>query len=159
MEKTSVLNGKKNKSSTGNRSRCDDYMRNGGYPEKPYRLAVSPRAIFQHYLISILLKDVAKRHKVRNTTDLLQPCNISVVNISAIRFQPMNLPENWDCQAWRRQKEILRLSNEPYLFFFLPRFNNKLKLMSKAPKKVYVVDNGFCAKHGFQSSVRTSDAC
>ncbi|WP_302324051.1 ATP-binding protein, partial [Bacteroides congonensis] len=46
-----------------------DYMRNGGYPE-----TIKARAITKNYLStlfdSILLKDVVKRHKVRNTTDL-----------------------------------------------------------------------------------------
>ncbi|WP_289225888.1 ATP-binding protein, partial [Bacteroides acidifaciens] len=41
---------------------------------------------------------------------------------------------------------------EPYLFFYLPRFNNKLKLMTKAPKKVYVVDNGFVRSTAFNLS-------
>ena len=48
---------------------ADDYMRNGGYPE-----TIQSRNITKSYLStlfdSILLKDVAKRHKVRNTTDL-----------------------------------------------------------------------------------------
>jgi predicted AAA+ superfamily ATPase len=41
---------------------------------------------------------------------------------------------------------------EPYLFFYLPRFNNKLKLMNKAPRKVYVVDNGFVQSAAFNLS-------
>ncbi|WP_300877601.1 DUF4143 domain-containing protein, partial [uncultured Duncaniella sp.] len=41
---------------------------------------------------------------------------------------------------------------EPYLFFYLPRFNNKLKLMKKAPRKVYVVDNGFVQSTAFNLS-------
>ena len=41
---------------------------------------------------------------------------------------------------------------EPYLFFYLPRFDNKLKLMKKAPQKVYVVDNGFVAARAFNLS-------
>ena len=42
--------------------------------------------------------------------------------------------------------------HEPYLFYFLPRYNNKLKLMKKAPRKVYVVDNGFVAAKAFALS-------
>ena len=38
---------------------------------------------------------------------------------------------------------------EPYLFFFLPRFNNKLKLMAKADRKAYIVDNGFVQSSAF----------
>lgn len=42
--------------------------------------------------------------------------------------------------------------HEPYLFYYLPRYNNKLKLMKKAPRKVYVVDNGFVAAKAFALS-------
>ena len=42
--------------------------------------------------------------------------------------------------------------HEPYLFFYLSRYNNKLKLMTKVPKKVYVVDNGFVAAKAFALS-------
>jgi hypothetical protein len=41
---------------------------------------------------------------------------------------------------------------EPFLFFFLPRFNNKLKLMLKADQKVYVIDNGFVNSAAFNLS-------
>ena len=48
---------------------ADDYMRNGGYPE-----VVASRQLTRSYLDtlfdSIVWKDVAKRHKVRNVTDL-----------------------------------------------------------------------------------------
>ena len=44
----------------------------------------------------------------------------------------MTLPENLDCQALQRQKYFCDYLAEPYLFFYLPRFNNKLKLMTKS---------------------------
>lgn len=42
--------------------------------------------------------------------------------------------------------------HEPYLFYYLSRYNNKLKLMNKAPRKVYVVDNGFVSSKAFYLS-------
>ena len=42
--------------------------------------------------------------------------------------------------------------HEPYLFFYLSRYDNKLKLMKKAARKVYVVDNGFVCSKGFNLS-------
>ena len=42
--------------------------------------------------------------------------------------------------------------HEPYLFYYLSRYNNKLKLMKKTPRKVYVVDNGFVASKAFSLS-------
>ena len=42
--------------------------------------------------------------------------------------------------------------HEPFLFYYLPRYNNKLKLMTNAPRKIYVVDNGFVAAKAFSTS-------
>ena len=49
-------------------------------------------------------------------------------------------------------KKFMDYLHEPYLFYYLPRYNNKLKLMKKAPRKVYVVDNGFVAAKAFSLS-------
>lgn len=42
--------------------------------------------------------------------------------------------------------------SEPYLFFNLSRFSNKIKLQQKAPKKTYIVDNGFVRSRSFELS-------
>ena len=56
---------------------ADDYLRNGGYPE-----AVASRQLARSYLDtlfdSIIWKDVAKRHNVRNVTDI-RPENIWII--------------------------------------------------------------------------------
>lgn len=49
-------------------------------------------------------------------------------------------------------KKYIGYLSEPYLFFYLSRCNNKLKLMKKAPQKVYVVDNGFVTAKSFSLS-------
>ena len=46
-------------------------------------------------------------------------------------------------------KKYMDYLHEPYLFYYLSRYDNKLKLMKKAPRKVYVVDNGFVASKAF----------
>lgn len=42
-----------------------------------------------------------------------------------------------------------------YLFQYLPRFTNKLKLMKKADRKAYVVDNGYIMARAFELSANT----
>lgn len=128
----------------------DDYMRNGGYPE-----TIKARSITKSYLStlfdSILLKDVAKRHNVRNTTDLYNLatyllsnfCNPISANILASALGLASVVTT---------KKFCDYLAEPYLFFYLPRFSNKLKLMKKAPNKVYVVDNGFVQNMAFNLS-------
>ena len=126
---------------------ADDYMRNGGYPE-----TIPARDITKSYLStlfdSILLKDVAKRHNVRNTTDLY---NLAIYLLSNF-CNPISANElvgELGLSSVATTKKFCDYLTEPYLFFYLPRFNNKLKLMNKAPKKVYVVDNGFVQSTAF----------
>ena len=129
---------------------ADDYMRNGGYPE-----TISARSITKNYLStlfdSILLKDVAKRHKVRNTTDLYNLATYLLSNFCN-PISANELAGELGLSSVSTTKKFCDYLREPYLFFFLPRFNNKLKLMSKAPKKVYVVDNGFVQSTAFNLS-------
>ncbi len=129
---------------------ADDYMRNGGYPE-----TIPARSITKSYLStlfdSILLKDVAKRHKVRNTTDLYNLATYLLSNFCN-PISANELAGELGLSSVATTKKFCDYLNEPYLFFYLPRFNNKLKLMSKAPKKVYVVDNGFVQSAAFNLS-------
>lgn len=128
----------------------DDYMRNGGYPE-----TIPTRSITKSYLStlfdSILLKDVAKRHKVRNTTDLYDLATYLLSNFCN-PISANDLAVELGLSSVTTTKKYCDYLNEPYLFFYLPRFNNKLKLMNKAPKKVYIVDNGFVQSTAFNLS-------
>lgn len=129
---------------------ADDYMRNGGYPE-----TIPSRSITKSYLStlfdSILLKDVAQRHNVRNTSDLYNLATYLLSNFCN-PISANELAGELGMSSVATTKKFCDYLNEPYLFFYLPRFNNKLKLMSKAPKKVYVVDNGFVQSTAFNLS-------
>lgn len=129
---------------------ADDYMRNGGYPE-----TIPARSITKSYLStlfdSILLKDVAQRHKVRNTNDLYNLATYLLSNFCN-PISANELAGELGMSSVATTKKFCDYLNEPYLFFYLPRFNNKLKLMNKAPKKVYVVDNGFVQSTAFNLS-------
>ena len=129
---------------------ADDYMRNGGYPE-----TIPARGITKNYLStlfdSILLKDVAQRHNVRNTTDLYNLATYLLSNLCN-PISANELAGELGLSSVATTKKFCDYLNEPYLFFYLPRFNNKLKLMNKAPKKVYVVDNGFVQSTAFNLS-------
>ena len=128
----------------------DDYLRNGGYPE-----AVASRQLARSYLDtlfdSIIWKDVAKRHNVRNVTDLN---NLAVYLVSNF-CNPVSaneLTSELGFSSVNTTRKYMDYLHEPYLFYYLPRYNNKLKLMKKAPRKVYVVDNGFVASKAFSLS-------
>ncbi|MCR4828211.1 MAG: ATP-binding protein [Bacteroidales bacterium] len=128
----------------------DDYLRNGGFPE-----SVLARGITKNYLStlfdSILLKDVAQRHHIRKTTDLYSLATYLLSNFCN-PFSANDLAEELNIASVTTTKKYCDYLNEPYLFFFLPRFNNKLKLMAKADRKAYIVDNGFVQSSAFDLS-------
>ncbi len=128
----------------------DDYLRNGGYPE-----VVASRQLTRSYLDtlfdSIIWKDVAKRHKVRNVTDLNNLAMYLVSNFCN-PVSANDLTTELGFSSVNTTKKYMDYLHEPYLFYYLSRYNNKLKLMKKAPRKVYVVDNGFVASKAFSLS-------
>jgi hypothetical protein len=128
----------------------DDYLRKGGYPE-----VVASRQLTRSYLDtlfdSIVWKDVAKRHNVRNTTDLNNLAMYLVSNFCN-PLSANELAAELGLSSVNTTKKYLDYLHEPYLFYYLPRYNNKLKLMKKAPRKVYVVDNGFVEAKAFSLS-------
>ena len=128
----------------------DDYLRNGGYPE-----VVASRQLTRSYLDtlfdSIIWKDVAKRHNVRNITDLNNLAIYLVINFCNT-VSANDLTTELGFSSVNTTKKYMDYLHEPYLFYYLSRYNNKLKLMKKAPRKVYVVDNGFVASKAFSLS-------
>lgn len=128
----------------------DDYLRNGGFPE-----TLSARSITQNYLAalfdSILLKDIAKRHNVRKTTELYNLAYFLLANFCN-PLSANGLTEELNISSVTTTQKFCQYLTEPFLFYFLPRFNNKLKLMQKADKKLYVVDNGFVNSSAFNLS-------
>lgn len=129
---------------------ADDYLRNGGYPE-----TIDMRSMTRNYLStlfdSIIWKDVAKRHNIRNITDLN---NIALYLLSNFcnPLSANDIAKELSMTSVTTTRKFMDYLHEPYLFYYLPRFNNKLKLMKKAASKVYVIDNGFVAAKAFNLS-------
>lgn len=129
---------------------ADDYLRNGGYPE-----TIDMRSITRNYLStlfdSIIWKDIAKRHNIRNITDLN---NIALYLLSNFcnPLSANDIAKELSMTSVTTTRKFMDYLHEPYLFYYLPRFNNKLKLMKKAASKVYVIDNGFVAAKAFNLS-------
>ncbi|MGL4520889.1 MAG: ATP-binding protein [Phocaeicola sp.] len=128
----------------------DDYLHNGGYPE-----TVEARNITHSYLStlfdSIIWKDVAKRHNVRNINDLNNLAMYLVSNFcNPLSYN--DIANDLGLSSVATTKKFMGYLNEPYLFYYLPRYNNKLKLMKKAPQKVYIIDNGLVSSKAFSLS-------
>lgn len=105
-------------------------LRNGGCPE-----TISARNITQSYMStlfdSILLKDIAKRHKVRKTTELYSLVSFLLANFCN-PISANSLTTELQLSSVSTTQKFCKYLSVPFLFFFLPSFNNKLKLMQKA---------------------------
>ena len=128
----------------------DDYLRLGGYPE-----TVAARSLATGYLStlfdSIIWKDVVKRHKIRNTEDINNMALYLLTNFCN-PFSANDIADALNIKSVNTTQKFMAYLHEPFLFYYLPRYNNKLKLMTKAPRKIYVVDNGFLAAKAFSTS-------
>lgn len=127
-----------------------DYLHDGGFPE-----TLPARSMTHNYLStlfdSILMKDVSQRHKIRNTRDLYTLATYLLSNFCN-PFTYSDLTSELGLASVATTKKYCDYLHEPYLFFYLPRYNNKLKLMKKAAQKAYIVDNGFVQSAAFNLS-------
>jgi predicted AAA+ superfamily ATPase len=129
---------------------ADVFLQYGGFPE-----TILSRNIAHNYLSSlfdsVLLKDIAKRYKVRNINELYNLANYLLANFCN-PFSINDLVNDLDLGSVHTAKKFCKYLEEPYLFFYLPRYNSKLKLMQNAPRKAYIVDNGFIMARAFELS-------
>jgi predicted AAA+ superfamily ATPase len=125
----------------------DEYMHNGGYPE-----IISTRQLTETYLRgvydTVLLKDIIQRYKIHKTDDLYNLAEWLVSNYTGL-FTISSLAEELGMTSKTTVSKYCSYLQQSYMFFYLPRFNNKLQLMKKAPQKVYMVDNGFVKAKAF----------
>ena len=128
----------------------DDFLKNGGYPETFTQRSITP-SYLQALFDSILYKDIVRRHKIRNATDLNNVAMFLLSNFTGT-FSYNDVADDLGLSSVTTTKKFMDYLHEPFLFYYLDRYNNKLKLMKKAPRKVYVVDNGFVVSKAFNLS-------
>ena len=118
-----------------------EYLKCGGFPE-----VVKHRDIMSGYLSSlydsIILKDIVHRYRVRKTDDLRNLSDFLLENYGN-QLSYNEIARFLNLSSVNTVKKYCGYLSEPYLFFFLPRFDNKVKVMLNAPQKIYIVDNGF----------------
>ena len=131
-------------------SHLKTYLQNGGFPE----VVINP-TILKNYLStlfdSVLLKDIMRRFQIRQSQQLYDLSNYLLTNYTNLySFNQLKTDLNFNSVS-TVQKFVGYLS-EPYLFLNLTRYNTKIKLQQKSPKKSYVIDNGFIQARSFELS-------
>lgn len=128
----------------------DNFLKYGGYPE----IALTPQ-VCEGYISSLydstIVKDIVKRYKVRKVDELYNVADWLLSNFTNA-FSVTSLTEDLNMGSVTTVQKYCRYLQNTYLFQYLPRFNNKLKLMNKADRKCYVVDNGYILARAFELS-------
>ena len=127
-----------------------DFLKYGGYPE----IALTPQ-VCEGYISSLydstIVKDIVKRYKVRKVDELYNVADWLLSNFTNT-FSVTSLAGNLDMGSVTTVQKYCRYLQNTYLFQYLPRFNNKMKLMNKADRKCYVIDNGYILARAFELS-------
>lgn len=131
----------------------DEYAKNGGYPEVVVK-DLDPREYLETLFDAVLFKDVVKRYKVRFAQKLYELAVYLASNFSG-EFSFTKLKNILGFNSTKTLQDYFGYLQETYLFFSLNRFSFKLKEQFKAPRKIYLIDNGFIQAKAFQHSQNT----
>ena len=130
-----------------------EYLEFGSFPKVALVRDSEKRFILESYFRDILIKDVQRRFRIRETVKMEEMAKYYLTNISTI-------------QSFNRMKNLVKLSldsverfsdyfNTARLFFFVPKFSYSLKEQVLNPKKVYGIDVGLrnCMSFRFSGDI------
>lgn len=121
----------------------DEYRRDGGFPEVIVK-KLEVRTYLETLSSSILFKDIVKRYNVRFPQKIYDLNNYLNSNFSS-EFSFSKLKNILEFRSTATLQNYISYLEEAFLIFILNRFSFKMKEQIKTPKKVYLVDNGFCS--------------
>jgi len=128
----------------------DNYLFNGGFPE-----TILNEGIMKNYLSSlfdsILLKDILKRFRIRQTQQLYDLSNYMLSNYTNY-FTFNQVKKSLGFNSVATVQKFIGYLEEPYLFQHLTRYDTKIKNQQKSAQKVYIIDNGFVKARSFELS-------
>ena len=126
------------------------YLFNGGFPE-----TVLNPGVLKNYLSSlfdsILLKDILKRFRIRQTQQLYDLSNFLLSNYTNL-FTFNQIKDTLDFKSVATVQKFIGYLEEPYLFQHITRYDNKIKKHQKTAQKIYIIDNGFVKARSFELS-------
>lgn len=126
------------------------YIFDGGFPE----ILQSP-GVLKNYLStlfdSILLKDILKRFRIRQTQQLYDLSNYFISNYTNL-FTFNQITEVLDFNSVATVQKFVKYLEVSYLFQHITRYQHKFKGRQKSAQKMYVIDNGFVKARSFELS-------
>lgn len=114
------------------------YLRDGGFPEM---VKTGMPEILMQVFNDIIIRDIALRYNVRNTSVLLQLAVWLLSNTGKL-ITGNSLRKLFSIGSSSSIMEYLDYFSDAYLFFYVPRFSYSQKVQLVNPRKVFTNDNG-----------------
>ncbi len=132
----------------------NDYMECGGFPEPILSGNMNTRLeLLRNYFNDIIIKDVAKRYRIRNIPQLEQIAKELLSNISeTVSLRKISRHYNIGLGTVER---FFRYLTESYLFIPINRFSFSTGAQNTALRKVYCIDTGIYRANWFRFSNQT----
>src|SRR3989338_10639574 len=100
-----------------------------------------------HELLSdIVMKDIAARFGIKNTT-VLNKIVIYLISNVGKEFSYNSVKKIFEIKSVKSVIDYVSFFENAYLVFTLPRFSYSYKQQQVNPKKVYSIDNGFSSNN------------
>ena len=117
-----------------------EYLTWGAFPEVVLADERQKKDLLTQYLSDIVLKDVITRNEIRNKRALDQITTFYFTNLSSLHSYT-SLKQAFSLGVDTVSNYTAAL-NEAFLVFELERYHPNLKVQSRDPKKIYIIDNG-----------------
>jgi len=116
----------------------DKYRQQGGFPEM---VKSDKSEILMNTFNDILIRDIAIRYNIKNTSSL-QQLAVWLISNATKPVTGNSLRKLFDIGSSSSVMEYLSHFSNAYLFYFLPKFSYSHKVQIVNPRKVYSIDNG-----------------
>ncbi len=120
-----------------------DYLALGGMPEAV--VGKNP-AVLSHVLEDIIQKDIVRRYRIRKPNELREVLYFLISNVSN-RITFRSISDNFRLKSSKTVQKYFQYAEKAYLLFTVNRFERKIKLLEKSPKKIYCMDNGIVVRN------------
>jgi len=127
----------------------NNYLKYGGFPEPTLATTTDTKFnLLKNYFNDILVKDIAKRYKIRHISQLEAIANDYLSNIGTI-LSFRKISKSYDISLHTVER-FSKYFSDTYLFFLLDKFSFSKRKQNRSMKKVYTIDLGFYNYLGFK---------
>ncbi len=147
------------------RSLANEYLLYGGFPEAVAEPKELHTTLIQGYMDAVILRDIVKRHAIRNA-DILQRFLVRILRQLAAPLSVTKMHNTLKSMGLAVGKnslfEYLQYFEDAYALLAVPFFSLSESARQVNPKKIYAIDSGvitaYSIKNDFEKASRLENA-